>query len=241
VSHNIDNGTGAITSSSGNIPYYNHNALRGNSSLDQRQRFTLSGGWELPFAKAFTNAPKALTRGWTLYPIFNWYTGTPFDISAGLSEGSAGTKPGASGAGDNQLDRVLLLTPTVQTFDPHNTQTMTSSTTSRTGLYYFNPFIVSVPSTWNSSSYIPTPAQMTYGMPRNSIPGIGVVNLDAALVKKNAWFKERISSEFRVEAFNALNHTEFANPNISRTSSLLGQVTSVLSNRVLQLALRIQF
>jgi len=149
-SHNIDNGTGAITSSSGNIPYYNHNALRGNSSLDQRQRFTLSGGWELPFAKAFTNAPKALTRGWTLYPIFNWYTGTPFDISAGLSEGSAGTKPGASGAGDNQLDRVLLLTPTVQTFDPHNTQTMTSSTTSRTGLYYFNPFIVSVPSTWTA-------------------------------------------------------------------------------------------
>jgi hypothetical protein len=240
-SHNIDNGSGAITSSSGNIPYYNHNALRGNSAYDQRQRFTLSGGWELPFAKAFTKVPKALTSGWTLYPIFNWYTGLPFDLSAGLSEGSAGTKPGASGAGDNQLDRVLLLTPTVQTFDPHTPQTMTSGTTSRTGLYYFNPFIVSVPSTWNSASYIPTPAQMTYGMPRDSIPGIGVINLDLALAKRTMLFKERVGTEFRVEAFNTLNHTEFGNPNTSRTSPLYGQVTSVLGNRVLQLALRIQF
>jgi hypothetical protein len=78
-------------------------------------------------------------------------------------------------------------------------------------------------------------------MPRNSIPGIGVVNLDLALAKKTALFRERVTSELRVEAFDVFNHTEFSNPNTSRTSSLFGQVTSVLQNRVLQLALRIQF
>jgi hypothetical protein len=139
------------------------------------------------------------------------------------------------------LVRVQQLTPTVQTYDPHTTQTITVGASTRTGLYYFNPSNFTVPSTWNSASYIPTAAQRTYGMPRNSIAGIGVVNLDLALAKKTTLFKDRVSSEFRAEAFNALNHTEFANPNVSRTSSLFGQVTSVLGNRVLQLALRVQF
>ncbi len=240
-SHNIDNGTGSVTSPTGNIPFYNHYALEANSNYDQRQRFTLSGGWELPFDKAWGSGPKALTRGWTLYPIFSAYTGMPFDVSAGLNEGTLGNKAGASGAGDNGLVRVKHVTTSVQTFDPHTTQSLTVGTSTRTGLYYFSPNDFTVPSTWNSASYIPTAAQRTYGMPRNSIPGIGVVNLDLALAKKTPLFKERVNSEFRVEAFNALNHTEFANPNISRTSSLFGQVTSVLGNRVVQLALRVQF
>ena len=240
-SHNIDNGSGSITSATGNIPYYNHNGLRANSNFDQRQRFTLSGGWELPFAKAWANAPRKLTSGWTLYPIFSMYTGTPFDISAGLREGTVGNKAGASGAGDNGLVRVQQLTATVPIYDPHTAQTIRVGASSQTGLYYFNPNDFTVPSAWNSSSYIPTPAQRTYGMPRNSIPGIGVVNLDLALAKKTMLYRERVSLELRFEMFNALNHTEFANPNVSRTSSLFGQVTSVLGNPVGQLAARLQF
>jgi hypothetical protein len=248
-SHNIDNGSGAITNATGNVPYYNHYALEGNSNFDQRQRLTLSGGWELPFAKAWSGGPRKLTSGWTLYPIFSAYSGTPFDISAGLREGTLGNKAGASGAGDNGLVRVQLVTPSVQTYDPHQTQTIQVGSSSQTGLYYFNPNNFTVPAAWNSASYIPTPAQRTYGMPRNSIPGIGLVNLDLALTKKTTLFRERLSSELRFEVFNALNHTEFGNPtgtntsgvNVSRTSSLFGQVTSVLGNRVGQVALRIQF
>ena len=237
-SHNIDNGSGSITSSAGDIPFYDHNALRGNSAYDQRQRFTLSGGWELPFAKAWSSGPRRLTSGWTLYPIFNAYTGTPFSISAGLRENTAGTKPGPSGAGDLGIVNVEQITPTIPLYNPHNITTLASG---KTGLYYFNPADFTVPSNWNSSSFLPNLSQLTYGMGRNSIPGIGVVNLDIALAKKTALFRERVSSEFRVEAFDVFNHTEFANPNTSRTSSLFGQVTSVLQNRVLQLALRIQF
>jgi outer membrane receptor protein involved in Fe transport len=244
-SHNIDNGTGSVTSNTGNIPYYNHAALRANSNYDQRQRFTFSGGWELPFAKALTSAPGRLTRGWTLYPIFSMYTGTPFDISAGVSNGSSGNRPGASGAGDNNLVRAALTVSQVPTYDPHQVQTITVGTANRTGLYYFNPNNFTVPSTWNSATYIATPDQRTYGMPRNAIPGIGVVNLDLALAKRTPIVQRGdrsvLDSEFRLEAFNALNHTEFSNPNVSRTSSLFGQVTSVLGNRVLQLALRLTF
>jgi len=89
-------------------------------------------------------------------------------------------------------------------------------------------------------------------MPRNSIPGIGVVNLDLALAKKTMVFRERVGLELRVEMFDALNHTEFNNPNTSRTSPLFGQVTSVVGTgpgqngsavgyRVGQLAARLEF
>jgi hypothetical protein len=117
-------------------------------------------------------------------------------------------------------------------------------------LYYLNPNDFTVPSAWNSASYIPTPAQRTYGMPRNSIPGIGVMNLDLAVTKKTSVFRERASLELRFEMFDALNHTEFGSTtpgqsasgvNVSRTSTLFGQVTSVLGNRVGQVAARLQF
>lgn len=238
-SHNLDNGTGAVTTTSGNIPYYNHRALYGNSQYDQRLRFTLSGGWELPFAQAFASAPRRLTSGWQILPIFSWYSGTPFSISAGLSSGALGNKPGPSGAGDEQLVHAQLTTPSVQLYTPHTTNTLRGVS----GLYYFNPSDFTVPSNWNSTSYIPTASQITYGMSRNSIPGIGVVNLDLALTKTTDLYKDRVKTEFRLEAFNALNHTEFANPSatFSKTSTLFGQVTSVLGNRVGQIALRIQF
>ena len=56
-SHNLDNGTG-FNSRVSSIPYYNHNQFYGNSDFDLRQRFTFSGGWELPFAKTWATGPK---------------------------------------------------------------------------------------------------------------------------------------------------------------------------------------
>ncbi|HEY6341853.1 MAG TPA: TonB-dependent receptor [Bryobacteraceae bacterium] len=66
-SHAIDNASGWQETTS-TVPYYNHDALLGNSDFDIRQRFVLSGGWELPFAKAWSSGPKWLTSGWSLYP-----------------------------------------------------------------------------------------------------------------------------------------------------------------------------
>ncbi len=244
-SHNIDNSTGNVNSAAGGVPYYNHNALRGNSQLDQRQRFTLSGGWELPFAKAWSTAPKALTGGWTLYPIFDWYTGQPFDISASLPANTpVNNIPGPSGAGDTVLVRAQQVTPTVQLYSAGSTQSING----QSGLYYFNPNDFTVPAQWRKASYIPTADQRTYGMPRDSIPGIGLVNLDLAIVKRTQFFHEKLNTELRVEAFNALNHPEFATPTAgtggaSIKSPLFGQITQTVTQtgRVGQIALRITF
>jgi len=240
-SHNIDNSTGDVNFSSGGVPYYAHNALRGNSAFDQRQRFTLSGGWELPFAKAWSSGPKALTRGWTLYPIFTWHTGQFFDIRASLPGNTPiNNIPGPSGAGDTVLVRAQQVTPSVQRYRVGSTQTINGNT----GLYYFNPNDFTVPDQWRSSTYFATPDQRTYGMPRNSIPGVGLVNLDLAIVKKNTFFHERLNSELRFEAFNALNHAEFANPSTDITDPVFfGQIVQTVTQtgRVGQIALRITF
>jgi len=244
-SHNIDNSTGNVNNPSGGVPYYDHNALRGNSQLDQRQRFTISGGWELPFAKAWSSGPKALTGGWTLYPLFSWYTGEPFDISARLPGNTpVNNIPGPSGAGDTVLVRAEQVTPTVQRYSVGSTQTINGTS----GLFYFNPNDFTVPSEWRSASYIPTLAERTYGMPRDSIPGIGLINLDLAIVKRTAFFHEKLNTELRVESFNTLNHPEFATPTLgtggaSITSSLFGQITQTVTQtgRVGQIALRLTF
>jgi hypothetical protein len=238
--HNIDNSTGDVNFASGGVPYYDHNALRGNSQFDQRQRFTLSGGWELPFAKLWSAAPKALTGGWTLYPIFSWYTGRPFDVPAGLPGNTpVNNIPGPSGAGDTVLVRAQQVTPSVQLYPVGSTQTLNG----QSGLYYFNPNDFTVPSQWRQASYVPAPNQRTYGMPRDSIPGIGLVNLDLAIVKRTAFFRERLNTELRVESFNTLNHPEFATPTAAITSPLFGQITQTVTQngRIGQIALRLTF
>ena len=76
------------------------------------------------------------------------------------------------------------------------------------------------------------PKDRTYGLHRNSLRGPGLTNLDLAVAKTTA-ISERVSLEFRVEYFNALNHPEFAQPTGSSgnnatnlNSPIFGQITS---------------
>ncbi len=66
---------------------------------------------------------------------------------------------------------------------------------------------------------------------------------------KNFLFGERWRAQFRVEAYNALNHTQFTTINTSatystagvQTTALFGQYTAAANPRQLQLALRLTF
>jgi hypothetical protein len=51
-----------------------------------------------------------------------------------------------------------------------------------------------------------------------------------------------VKAEFRLEAFNVLNLTNFENPNTEITSSTFGQITGTSSNsRLIQMGLRILY
>jgi len=48
--------------------------------------------------------------------------------------------------------------------------------------------------------------------------------------------------DLRVEAFNVLNHTRFNSPGTSlNNGNTLGQITSALDPRIMQLALKVSF
>jgi hypothetical protein len=60
---------------------------------------------------------------------------------------------------------------------------------------------------------------------RNAIIGPGFSNLDFALAK-NTKITERFTLQFRADAFDALNQTNFANPVLTVGSTTLGIITA---------------
>jgi hypothetical protein len=90
----------------------------------------------------------------------------------------------------------------------------------------------------------------TYGdTRRGSIRGPGSFNIDASLIKNTRI--GHVETEFRIEAFNLLNHPQFANPNTTVGNAAYGTISAMLSNpscslcgtveRQVQLAIKVRF
>jgi hypothetical protein len=274
--HNLDNASGFAQRNS-SVPAYAPHLFYASGDSDVRQRISFSGGWDLPFDRMWATGPKRLTQGWSLYPIVTWRTGFPFDIFAQLPDSADPANPGTSGAGDPYLTHAAVVAP-IKTFDPRKLRTINEITygtnpvtggcqiitTPVTGNFLFDP---------NSFSDVPlenyfyydsgtpnpcfkqidpvfNPADRTYGLPRNSLRGPGLTNLDIALAKATS-ITERFKLEFRAEFFNALNHPEFAQPTLldgaaNIDSPTFGEITTTgtfraAAPRIGQLALRLTF
>jgi len=246
----IDNSSGFRTATNTNrVPAYDTKHFRAVSSFDLTQYVVFSGTWELPFQKAWSNGPKRLVRGWTVYPIFSYRTGLPMDILALLTR--TRTSVGPSGAGDPNLVRVNLIKNNVVYFDPRN-QVVVS--TGRVGNYYFDPgaFERASLATLNTQSNagqgaVTNPALRTYGtLGRNALRGPDRFNADFTISKITDLVGERVKLEIRGEFFNILNQALWGNPNLSPTSPLFGQIstTGVTGDpmpRIIQLAARLSF
>jgi hypothetical protein len=69
----------------------------------------------------------------------------------------------------------------------------------------------------------------TYGNTgRNTQRGPGQFNIDASLIKLTRI--GRVETEFRIEAFNLLNHPQFVNPNGTLGNAAFGTISQMLSN-----------
>jgi hypothetical protein len=81
----------------------------------------------------------------------------------------------------------------------------------------------------------------TYGtLGRNTFRGPGQVNVDLG-VHKNFPIGERLSAQFRFEAFNLINRVNLNNPTSSVTSSNFMRITGAGDPRILQFALRLNW
>jgi hypothetical protein len=95
---------------------------------------------------------------------------------------------------------------------------------------------------FNTSAFQSVPAgQVRAGDEhRGAIIGPGFYRIDLSLFK-NFKITERFSTQFRAEAFNVTNHTNFDTVNTSTGSAAFGQVTATRDPRIMQLALKLYF
>jgi len=241
-SHEMDNVSGFRQRNSG-VPYYNHDLFMSDGDTDVRSTLVFSGGWDLPFDRL--PGPKAITSGWSLYPIFTWHTGFPLDVFSDLQ--TTDPDPGPSGAGDAGTVRADLVGNSIGTLNAKTYQTLTNPTIGQaySGNYYFNPANFSTARANTLDGIASTDASQlpyfTYGtLPRNAFRGPGSVNLDIALAKKFR-IRETASLELRLDAFNAFNHTNFANPDTTITDATFGQISNTAAPRILQVAAHLRF
>jgi len=240
--HSIDNASGFRNRDS-EVPIYDPRVFRASSDFDVTNRVTFSGGWDLPFDRAWGAGPKRLVKGWSLYPIFSWRTGFPLSINSDLPIDP--TDPGPSGAGDGFLANANFAPgfSNISLFNPRNAGSCNNPNTGLTdaGNLYFN---------CAAFAAVPDVLGGGYGTTaRDFFRGPGRTNLDLALAKTTA-ITERVNIELRLEAFNVLNHAEFANPDTNLTSATFGQITSTTlgtgvtalqTQRIVQIAGRLTF
>jgi len=234
--HSIDNVSG-FQQRNDQVPSYQPNLFRASSDQDIRHRITVSGGWDLPFDRMWSSGPKRLTQGWSLFPIFTWHTGTPFDVFARLADRYDPGAEGPSGAGDPTNVHANIVSGVVPLLNPRTTNTFTNPNTgtTSTGSFWFNPGDLSnsqcgdgdpntpvncVPgpaSLPSNAQVVADPSVATYGtLPRNFLRGPSYINLDMAISKTTA-ITERVKLEFRAEFFNIANHANFLNPEVINT------------------------
>jgi len=194
----------------------------GRTSFDRTHRFILSGTWSLPTPSA--GLRRTLLGGWEVAGVVTIQSGSALTISATTANNVFGIS----------TDRAQL-----------------SGTCSKDQLVKGGSLESNLGGYFNATCFTTAPiigadgVGTTFGNSRTGIvDGPGQANLDLAFSKAVAlrWPVERSSLQFRAEFFNALNHTQFANPDTNYTSPTFGVITSTAVNaRVGQLALRFAF
>ncbi len=203
----------------------NPRRTRSYSLYDARHRFVISYYWELPVPKYSGFAGKAL-NGWALSGITQLQSGFPIRIFSYGDENLIGNSSGFSSPTFPDL---------VGKFHRQDPRKAAS------GGYYFQPL--------NLPNGLPNPnsqfAAQTLGTqgnsPRTVCCGPGLDNTDISL-QKNTAINERFRTEFRLDIFNAFNHTKFFNPDgIFSDGSNFGLVTRAADPRLMQVALKLYF
>lgn len=174
-------------------------------------------------------------RGNSAFDIRQRFTASFTYRLPGTTKGLMGTAIGGWQLnGILQSQTGLPFTPTLQTSTTNGTSSRPDRIGSGNGPQTLQR--------WFDPTAFTTPAIYVYGNAgRDILYGPGRTNLDASLFKD---FKprEKLTAQFRAEAFNILNHPQFGQPNATIGNGGVGQITSTVGNpRQLQVALRFQF
>ncbi|MGI0134253.1 MAG: hypothetical protein ACREBW_04770 [Candidatus Micrarchaeaceae archaeon] len=154
----------------------------------------------------------------------------------------------------------MWLTPSFSSFDTSNTRKFGGRPdqvgqwriSNPTNKRWFNPAAFAIPGCPATTPVCSKPADVgRFGTASNgSIEGPGISNFDFGLFK-NFKVHERMTLRVGAEAWDALNHPNFGNPNTNISAAAVGKITSITptgaealgsnSARTIELQGRLQF
>jgi len=227
----IDYNSGGSSNYSTNQPKavlnpFNLALSRGIAAFSLRHQFNTNFAYQLPFgqgqrfASGVTGWLNNLIGGWQWNGIFNVQSGFSFTPQVGAN---------TSGTGDTD-------NPDVPNWNPNfkGNAILGVDGFKKTGQYFDpNAFLLPLSGTFGNVS-------------RGSLTGPALTIVDTSLFKKIR-INEQWNLQFRAEAFNVLNHTNFAEPNAvvfagNNYSSSAGVITSTsTTSRQIQFALKLLF
>lgn len=94
LSRAFDNGQSSVTFSSNNLPFnaFDQGGENALSSFDRRHKFTFSMVYNTTYKNKDNKTARALLNGWTIAPVFNWFSGQRYtgNVSGSITAANAG-------------------------------------------------------------------------------------------------------------------------------------------------------
>jgi outer membrane receptor protein involved in Fe transport len=211
---------------------------KGNADFDIRHRLSLSGIWDVPFAKNMKGPARQILGGWSFAPIITAHTGAPFTVWDC-------SNPTGSGLCNRMLvvSASALKTTNSGTLTPipnaPNQFTYLDLSAQASGVgAYVNPIT-------GTSDFGPYPSNMTG---RNVFRQPGAWDFNLGAYKSFKLPKEGTSIQFRAEFYNVFNHSnlyaDVTSTDISSSTTvpaLKGASGTASERRNIQFALKFIF
>jgi hypothetical protein len=205
----------------------------GLSDFDHTHRFVASFVWDLPKLNGSSNLMKWTLGGWQWTGIYNYTSGDPLTILAGVDQSK-------TGLGSDRAD----FTGTSSQFGG------VASAGDRKGCTGTGPCV-----TWLNTSVFALPALGTFGnVGKNTFRGPSHWDGDVGLIKNFNPLSshENFNIQLRGEFFNLFNHPQLSNPEVNRSNANFGGIRSTVGvaagnngtsadSRIIQLALKVSF
>ena len=204
---------------------------RGLSDFDIRHNGVVSVIYDLPDLHRGAALLRGLANGWELGTISRIQTGMPFTVV--LNSDQAGqTKADTTGAGLGERPNLVNSADCRTLTNPGNINAYIKT----------QCFTYPQPVTINGVT-----GTVLGNLSRNALTSPGLFNTDLSLIH-NHRFAEKVTTQFRAEAFNVLNHPNFSAPSFviydssGKLISNVGQITSTTTtSRQIQFGLKVSF
>ena len=187
--------------------------------FDVRHTVAISEVWS-PKVAFGDGLVRAALGGWTFTGLHRFQSGTPISMIMGTDVAENGSN--------------YASTAQIAAFVPG---------ASNGSLRIAHPTKPAEVAEYFNTTAIANPRALTPGVygnvKRGAIYGPGYIDQDLSLMRVVPLGFHELSGQFRIDAFNALNRTNFSNPDSTASSAAFGQIQSSNSARVLQLAFKV--